>query len=48
MLDAFISTTMQSNGLCAPEVIPMPPSIASLVGAIELFVEDTHLAAVEY
>jgi hypothetical protein len=46
--DAFISTSVQSNGLCAPEVIPIPPSTASLVGAIELSLEDTRLALLEY
>jgi hypothetical protein len=46
--DAFISTTVQTNGLHAPEVIPRPPNIASLLGAIELSAEDTRLASVEY
>jgi hypothetical protein len=46
--DAFISTSVQSNGLRAPEVIPTPPSTASLVGAVELSPEDTRLASLEY
>jgi hypothetical protein len=46
--DAFISTIVQSSGLRALEVIPTPPIAASLVGAIELSTEDTHLATVEY
>jgi hypothetical protein len=46
--DAFISTSVQSNGLRAPEIIPTPPSTASLVGAIELSPKDTRLASLEY
>ena len=46
IVDAFNSTTVQSNGLRAPEVIPTPPTIASLVGAIELSAHTSGLCKV--
>jgi hypothetical protein len=42
--DVFITTTMESRGLIAPDQVPEPPATASLVGAIELSAED-HLVA---
>jgi hypothetical protein len=34
--DVFITTSVESRGLTPPEEVPPPPTIASLVGAIEL------------
>ena len=42
--DAFISTTVESEGLRAPQRMPNPPPTANLVGAIELSEEDNLLA----
>jgi hypothetical protein len=46
--DIFITTTIESTGLIAPETVPSPPQTASLVGAIELSVEENLLATAQY
>lgn len=46
--DAFISTTVESTGLTAPHRWPAPSERVSLVGAIELSMEDNLLAQKEY
>lgn len=42
--DAFISTTVESAGLRAPQSMPIPRETVNLVGAIELFEEENLLA----
>jgi archaeosine-15-forming tRNA-guanine transglycosylase len=37
--DVFITTTVESRGLVAPETVSRPPESTSLLGAIELSVE---------
>jgi hypothetical protein len=46
--DIFITTTIESTGLVAPEMVPSPPQTASLVGVIELSVEENLLATAQY
>jgi hypothetical protein len=46
--NVFITTSCEATGLCAPEQVPPPPSIAFLVGAIELSAEDQLLASAAY
>jgi hypothetical protein len=46
--DVFITTSVESMGLIAPDEVPPPPNTASLLGAIELFAEDHLLAAATY
>ena len=47
-VDAFISTSMESAGMIAPQTLPSPPSVMNLVGAIELSEEDNLLAHDHY
>jgi len=47
-LDVFISTTVETFGLTAPEVVRTPSEVPSLIGAIELSVEDNLLAHATY
>jgi hypothetical protein len=47
-IDVFITTSVESSGLTAPDQIPPPPSTASLVGAIQLSTQDQLLAMVLY
>ena len=47
-VDAFISTSMESTGMIAPQTLPSPPSVVNLVGAIELTEEDNLLAHDHY
>ena len=42
--DAFISTTVESTRLRAPQSVPIPTETVSLVGAIELSEEENLLA----
>ena len=42
--DAFISTTVESASLRAPESLPTPTEHVNLVGAIELSPEENLLA----
>ena len=46
--DVFISTIVEANGLRAPEVVPTPPQIPSLIGAIDLSPEENLLAQAGY
>jgi hypothetical protein len=46
--DIFITTTIESTGLVAPETVPSPPQTTSLVGAIELSAEENLLATTQY
>jgi hypothetical protein len=46
--DLFITTTVESSILVAPEVLPCPPQTVSLVGAIELSAEENLLARATY
>ena len=46
--DVFISTTIEANGLRAPEDLPTPPQIPSLIGAIDLSPEENLLAQAGY
>jgi hypothetical protein len=46
--DAFITTTLEASGLSIPTEVPLPPPAVSLVGAIELSVEDNLLASIAY
>jgi hypothetical protein len=46
--DVFITTSMESMGLIAPNEVPPPPNTASLLGAIELSAEDHLRAAAAY
>jgi hypothetical protein len=47
-IDTFITMSVEATGLTAPQEIPAPPRIASLVGAIELSAEDNLLANAKY
>lgn len=44
----FITITVESWGLVAPETVPHPPESSSLLGAIELSVEENLLANAQY
>ena len=46
--DVFISTTVETRGLTAPQSIPTPPQVASLIGAQELSEEENLLAHATY
>jgi hypothetical protein len=46
--DVFITTTSEAFGLTVPTEVPTHPTTQSLVGAIELFVEDNLLASKTY
>jgi hypothetical protein len=46
--DAFISTTLQSADLTAPQRLPRPSETVNLIGAIELSVEENLLAQEKY
>ncbi len=46
--DAFISTTVESASMIAPETLLSPPCVVNLVGAIELSEEDNLLAHDQY
>jgi len=46
--DAFIMTTSEAMELTAPRRVPDRSSIANLVGAIELSVEENLLAQEQY
>ena len=46
--DAFISTTVESADMIAPQTLPNPPCVVNLVGAIELSEEDNLLAHDHY
>jgi hypothetical protein len=43
--DVFIATSVETGGLTAPELVPPLPQTTSLVGAIELSMED-HLLTI--
>ena len=47
-VDVFITTLVESQGLTAPEVIPPPPSMASLIGVIQLIPQEQLLAMAAY
>ena len=47
-VDAFISTSMESTDMIAPQTLPSPPFVVNLVGAIELSEEDNLLAHDHY
>jgi hypothetical protein len=47
-IDAFICTTLETAGLTPPERWPIPAQIATLVGAIQLSVEENISAQEEY
>jgi hypothetical protein len=46
--DVFITTTVESSRLIAPEVLPCSPQIVSLIGAIEFSIEENLLANATY
>jgi hypothetical protein len=46
--DVFITTTVESTELVAPELLPSLPQTPSLVGAIELSEEENRLANAKY
>jgi hypothetical protein len=46
--NVFITTTLESNGLIAPKGLSPPPTIASLIRAIELFDKDNLLALARF
>jgi hypothetical protein len=46
--NAFITTTSEASGLSIPTEVPLPPSVVSLVGAIELSTEDNLLVSATY
>jgi hypothetical protein len=46
--DVFISTIVESSGLTAPTELPLLPATASLVGAIELSIEDSLLVSAHF
>jgi hypothetical protein len=46
--DVFITTSVESSGLIAPNRIPPPPSMACLVGAIQLTAQEQVLAMAPY
>ena len=47
-LDVFTTTTVETPSLTAPGAIARPPSIPSLIGAVELFEEENLLAQAQY
>jgi hypothetical protein len=46
--DVFITTTSEASGLTVPTEVPAHPTTQSLMGAIELSVEDNLLATTTY
>ena len=46
--DVFITTSLEVEGMSAPERVPPPPSNVSLVGAIELSDKDNLLAIAKF
>jgi hypothetical protein len=46
--DVFITTMVESQGLIAPETVPRPLETASLLGEIELSVEENLLGNAQY
>jgi hypothetical protein len=46
--DVFISTTVETSGLTAPEVVRRPSQIPSLIGAEQLSPEENLLAQTHY
>jgi hypothetical protein len=46
--DAFITTTSEASGLSIPTDVLLPPPAMSLVGMIELSVEDNLLVSAAY
>ena len=48
IVDAFISTTIETIGLIAPTAVPCPAKAVNLVGAIKLFVEDNLLVLEQF
>ncbi len=46
--NVFITTTMETNGLSAPEILPRPSTTISLIEAIELFDKDNLLALARF
>lgn len=46
--DAFMNTTVESDGLRAPHNLPIPTETVNLIGAIELSEEDNLLARAGY
>jgi hypothetical protein len=46
--DVFITTTSEATGLVVPTKAPLQPQPASLLGAIELTVEENLLATATY
>jgi hypothetical protein len=46
--DVFITTSVESSGLTAPNRIPPPPTMACLVGAIQLTAQEQVLAMAPY
>ena len=46
--DVFITTTVKTPSLTAPRAIARPPTIPSLIGAVELSKEDNLLAHAQY
>jgi hypothetical protein len=46
--DVFITTSVESTGLTAPNRIPPPPTMACLVGAIQLTAQEQVLAMAPY
>ena len=46
--DVFITTTVEASGMTAPSSLPPLPETASLVGAIELSIEDNLLAGATF
>lgn len=46
--DVFITTTVETIGLTAPEVVAPQPRVPSLIGAIELSAQDTLIAQATY
>jgi hypothetical protein len=46
--DVFITTTVESSGLMAPDEVPAPPEEPSLVGAIELSEAENLLVSAQF
>ena len=46
--DVFITTSLEDQGMSAPEHVPPPPKTVSLVGAIELSDKDNLLAIAKF
>jgi hypothetical protein len=46
--DVFITTSIERTSLTAPKQIPLPPSRDSLVGTIQLSVQDQLLPMAAY